>query len=267
MLHLAANVSTMFREHPFAERFQAASAAGFTAVEAQYPYELEPQELRARLAAAGLELVLINAPAGKTGEKGMACLPGREVEFRASVERALAYLDATGCRKLHVLSGVPEPGDDLQTLRATLLSNLRWAAEQCAAADATMVLEALNESDAPGYIIPTQAAAAELVLAVDHPRCRLLFDVYHCLMQGDDPVAAWDAHGALAGHVQIADAPGRGEPGTGRAHWNDIFARLARGPYDGPVGCEYIPVTTTGESLAWIDRLAGVSLQRTVDQG
>lgn len=248
-LRFAANLTTLFPGMPLPDRFAAASALGFTLAEIQYPYALGPAELRARLDAAGLTLVLMNAPPGNPGEKGIACLPGRQDEFRASIERALDYTAAAGSRKLHVLSGTPAPDSDPVQVREILLANLGWAAAQCASAGVTMLIEALNAVDAPGYAVPTQAAAIDVVRAVNHPACKVLYDVYHCLMRGEDPMAAFDQCEALIGHVQIADAPGRGEPGTGTGDWPALFARFSDSPAALQIGCEFKPLASSAEDL------------------
>jgi hydroxypyruvate isomerase len=255
MLRFASNVSTMFREIPLLERFQAARKAGFVAVEMQYPYSISAAALRTSLNDADVQLVLMNAPPGDStaSERGLACLPGRTSDFRRSIDLALEYADAANCTKLHVLSGIPKVELNRNLTNEILVYNLDWAVAQCESAGVLMLLEALNSGDAPGYAIGTLKAAADLVNKVGHPSCRLQFDTYHCLAQGEDVLQAFDKFDPIIGHVQIADFPGRGEPGTGTVDWQVFFDRLESSSYRDYIGCEYIPLGTTEDGLRWMN--------------
>lgn len=241
-LKFAANVSTMFRACDFDKRFLAAKAAGFDAVEVQYPYALSPSQLAELIRDAGVQLILMNAPAGNStkGERGLGCLPERVDDFREGIAQALAYAKAAGCGKLHVLSGVPGEGVGKHQAYATLTDNLRWAADVCGAAQITVLVEALNSKDVPGYLFHTNAAAAHIVETVNHDFCKLLFDSYHCWAEGGDVLAEFDQFEHFIGHVQIADWPGRGAPGTGNGDWQALWDRLKRSQYSDFIGCEYL---------------------------
>lgn len=256
---LAANISMLFTEQDFVDRFAAAADAGFRAVEMQYPYA-EPAARLARAAEqSGVAVVLCNAPLGDParGDRGIACLPGREQDFRASVMRALDYAGAMRCPRIHVLSGIPAPGDTRATALARAAENLAWAAQAATPFGTEILVEPLNAQDLPGYLLPDVDAVAALLALCGRgdPRPRLLFDAYHCAMAQQDIVEALQRHVPLIAHVQIADAPGRAEPGTGRIDWQRVFEALASAGYDGWIGCEYRPRADTRQGLGWRDLL------------
>lgn len=251
MPRFAANLSTLFTELPLAARFEAAAAAGFKAVEIQFPYALPPEDVADLLTTHGLALVLFNAPPGDfdaRGERGIAALPGREDEFRASLTRALAYAAATNCPRLHVMSGLVHQGAQ----RATLVENLRWAAPIAAAAGVHLLLEPINGRDMPGYLLQRTVDAAAIIGLVGSDTVRLLFDVYHRQIMEGDLLAALREYLPLIAHVQIAQPPDRGEPDRGEIFFPTFFETLDQLAYAGWVGCEYRPRGNTKEGLGWL---------------
>ncbi|MBE0695123.1 MAG: TIM barrel protein [Aquamicrobium sp.] len=252
MLRLSANLSTMFAELPFLERFAAARRAGFAAVEAQYPYDHAVADVAAARREAGIPLVLLNAPKGtREGDRGLACLPGRQDEFREAVETALDCSAALGNRLVHVLSGVPDAECDRESCAAVWRANMAWAADRAAQAGVGIVVEALNPGDVPGYFIRSLDDAVALLRALGKDNAGLLFDVYHCARAGEPVVAQFRACMPWIRHVQIADAPSRAEPGTGDIDWSGVFAAVERSGYQGFVGAEYTPRAGTLAGLAW----------------
>ncbi|MBB5695845.1 2-oxo-tetronate isomerase [Muricoccus pecuniae] len=253
MPRFAANLSMMFTEHDFLERFAQARAAGFEAAEFLFPYEHPAGEIRARLDDAGLQLVLFNAPPGdpSLGERGIASLAGREEEFRDSVLRALDYAGALGCPRLHLMAGIAPAGMERERLVATFANNLLWAAERCAAQGVLPVIEPINHRDVPGYMLNTTAQAASLIEAVGRGRVGLQFDLYHAQVTEGDITRRFEALLPLIAHAQMADTPGRHEPGTGEVNWPFVFGRLDAMGYGGWIGCEYRPAGRTEDGLAW----------------
>jgi hydroxypyruvate isomerase len=253
MPRFAANISTMFTDRPFAERIQAAAGAGFNAVECQFPYEVRADELEARLDHAGLDLVLLNTPAGDiaAGERGLAGLPGREAEFRAGLERALEYASRLGCPQIHVMAGVQPPGVDRDTCRAVYRSNLRIAADACGRAGKLAVIEPINTRDIPGYLLNTPAEAAALIADLDAHELRLQFDFYHVQIMTGDLARSFERHLPLIGHVQIAGVPERHEPDVGEINYPYLFELMDQLGYTGWVGCEYFPAASAEEGLGW----------------
>jgi hydroxypyruvate isomerase len=252
MPKLAANLSWLFTEVPFLDRFEAAAAAGFRAVEFLQPYELPPEEIAARLKRHGLEHVLFNLPPGDAskGERGLAALPGREREFVRNVDRALDYAQATGCRRIHALAG----NASAAAAEATYVANLRAAADIVAPHGITVLIEPLNTRDAPGYFLNTTSAALRILDRVDRPNVRLQFDLYHCqIMEGDLARHIRDLAGRFA-HVQIAGVPGRSEPDIGEVNYAYLLDLLDETGYGGWVGCEYRPKAGTVAGLGWARR-------------
>jgi len=254
MLRLAANLSTLFTELPLEARFDAAAAAGFAAVEIQFPYELAPARLRVLLAHAGLPLVLFNAPPGDAarGERGLAGLPGRKAEFSASIDRALEYAAAAGCPLIHVMAGLESASHSRALQLDTFAANLADAADRAAAADVTLLLEPINTRvDVPGYLLGDNATAQLLLREAARPNLGLQFDFYHQQIIGGDLARGFDAMLPLIRHVQIADNPGRNEPGTGEINFSWLLAHVAASTYAGWTGCEYRPRTDTASALVW----------------
>jgi hydroxypyruvate isomerase len=256
MPRFCANIGFLFPDIPFLDRFAAAARAGFAGVEFASPYEFTAAELRARLGAAGLSLVLINSPAGNraAGERGFACLPGRTGIFRDGVEQALDYATSLDCKLLHVMAGVPAADLPYDTALALYAANLAWAAERALAAGVKLVIEPLNPRDAPGYLLSKQEQGAAIVAAIGHDRIGLQFDIYHCQIAQGDVTTRLAALLPAIEHMQLADVPGRHEPGTGEIGWEYVFRRIDELGYSGWIGCEYAPLGDTVEGLAWRKR-------------
>lgn len=255
----AANLSMLFTELPMERRFAAAAAVGFRAAEIQFPYELPIAEIRRRLVENDLAIVLHNLPAGDwvAGERGIACLPDRVGAFRDGVERAIDYAGALGCPRLNCLAGVLPAGVDPADARAVLRDNVGYAAERLSGAGITLQVEAINTFDVPGFMVDGSAAARELRNAVAHPNLQFQFDAYHLQRMEGDLAASLAANRDWIGHVQIADAPGRHEPGTGDIDFPAFFEALRDMGYAGWVGCEYVPRTETVAGLGWMERVTG----------
>jgi hydroxypyruvate isomerase len=253
MLRLAANLSTLFTELPLEARFAAAAAAGFRAVEIQFPYELSPARLQTQLSESGLTLALFNAPPGDAarGERGLAGLPGREADFRSSVLRALEYATASDCRRVHVMAGLRVPGVPREHQLSTLRANLAVAAGLASAAQLTVMLEPINPVDVPEYLLGDTATALELIDGLALPNLALQFDFYHQQIMAGDLARRFAALLPRIGHVQLADNPGRHEPGTGEIRYEWLLEQVAASAYDGWVGCEYFPSRDTASSLQW----------------
>jgi len=254
MPKFAANLSMMFNEVPFLERFAAAKSAGFAGVEFLFPYEFSPNELAHHLHGNGLQQVLFNLAPGdwEAGERGLAALPGREDEFRASVDQALEYAGVLSCKTLHVMAGVVPSDTPWEKMFDTVVENLGFAADAFAQAGVTAVLEPLNSRDAPGYFLPRAADAARVIKAVDRPNVGLQFDFYHVQIMDGDLARHFEAHAEITRHVQIAGVPERHEPDVGEINFPYLFELMDRLGYDGWVGCEYRPRTTTMEGLGWL---------------
>jgi hydroxypyruvate isomerase len=254
VLRLAANLSTLFTEMPLAARFDAAASAGFRAVEIQFPYELGAARLRSLLGDAGLELVLFNAPPGDDarGERGLAGLPGREADFLASIDQALEYAAAAGCPLVHVMAGLESDPAARAWQLDTFAANLDVAAEEAASAGVTLLLEPINtQVDVPGYLLGDNATALQLLRRLNRPNLGLQFDFYHQQIIAGDLARRFDALLPDIRHVQIADNPGRNEPGTGEINYPWLLAHVAASPYAGWVGCEYRPRTDSANALLW----------------
>ena len=255
MPRFAANLSYLFLEVEFPQRFAAAAAAGFRAVEFHFPYAYEPGLLAAAARAAGVDVVLFNLPAGDwaAGERGIAGHPGRVAEFRAGVARAAEYAQALGCPRLNCLAGLLPPGVAALAARATLVDNLRCAAAALKSAGIELLLEPINTRDMPGFLVSRSDEALELIDAAGADNLRLQFDIYHTQVMEGDLARRLERHLSRIGHIQIADNPGRHEPGTGEINYPFLFERLDRLGYAGWVGCEYQPLSTAAAGLAWLD--------------
>ncbi|MBV1703657.1 MAG: hydroxypyruvate isomerase [Hyphomicrobiales bacterium] len=257
MPKFAANLSTLFGEVGFLDRFEAAAKAGFRAVECQFPYDWPAAEVAARLKAFDLELVLHNLPPGDfaAGERGIACLPGREVEFREGLDRAITYAKALACPRLNCLAGIAPAGADKRALRETLVANLRHGARALADVGIELLVEPINGYDMPDFFVQRSADAVALFDEVGHENVHLQYDVYHMQRMEGDLGSTLKRLLPRIGHVQIADNPGRHEPGTGEINFDYVFRRLEALGYDGWIGCEYTPKTTTLEGLDWMNRV------------
>ena len=253
MPRLCANLGFLFGEVPFLDRFEMAAGVGFAGVEFASPYDYPATELRAQLKSSGVSLVLINSPAGNraAGERGFACLPGRGDTFRDSVSQALDYAVALDCKLVHVMAGVPPADLAYETAAALYAANLAWAGERGLAAGVKLVIEPLNPRDAPGYLLRTQEQGAAIVAAIGHDRIGLQFDIYHCQTAQGDVTTRLAKLLPVIDHMQLADVPGRHEPGTGEIGWEYVFRRIDELGYAGWIGCEYTPLGDTVEGLAW----------------
>jgi hydroxypyruvate isomerase len=254
MPKFAANLSMLFTELPFLERFDAAKSAGFAAVEFQGPYQFSADAVAARVKACGLPVVLFNAPMGNAaaGERGLAAQPGREAEFAASIETALAYARALGCTQIHVLAGMAAGERPAQ--EAVYVANLQHAADRAVEEGVTLLIEPLNARDNPNYFLNSTAAAITVLDRVNRSNVALQFDFYHCqITEGDLAQHARDLFGRYA-HVQIANVPGRHEPGLGEIDFPFLFDVLDELGYAGWIGCEYRPKAGTLEGLGWARR-------------
>jgi hydroxypyruvate isomerase len=253
MPRFAANISMMYTELPFLDRFAAARASGFTAVEFLFPYEFPAAEIARRLQDNGLSQVLFNAPPGDwaAGERGCAALPGRGQEFRDGIRKALDYATALACPRLHVMAGLTPPGVPRDTLLATYAVNLAWAAEECVKAGVKPVIEPINHRDIPGFFLNTTDEGAAIIEAIGPERIGLQFDLYHCQITEGDIVKRVEKHLPLIAHMQVADNPGRHEPGTGEVNWPFVFGRIDELGFRGWIGCEYRPAGATLDGLGW----------------
>lgn len=254
MPKLAANLSMMFGERDFLDRFAAAAACGFRAVEYLFPYAHSKAELRARLDDHGLQQALFNVAQGDwdKGERGIAGLPGREAEFRAALGTGLAYAEALGCPRLHVMSGLVPPRAEIARCRDVLLGNLGWAAEEAAAAGVALLLEPLNPQDVPGYLIGTVEAARSVVDALAAPNVQMQYDFYHQQMTGGRLIDTLKAHRDVVGHIQVSGVPGRHEPDAHQEiDYPYVFTEIDSLGYDGWIGCEYRPRGDTLAGLGW----------------
>jgi hydroxypyruvate isomerase len=258
MPRFAANLTMMFTEVPFLDRFERAAKTGFGAVEFLFPYAWPTAELRARLQANGLTLVLHNLPAGDwdAGERGIACHPDRVAEFREGVEAAIQCAKALGVPRLNCLAGKQPAGVPEAQLGATLVGNLRHAAARLADEGLQLLLEPINRFDIPGFFVHRTDQALQLLDEVGASNAFVQYDVYHAQRTEGEIAATLQKHLARIGHVQIADNPGRHEPGTGEINYPFLFRHLDRIGYAGWVGCEYKPATTTEAGLDWRQRLA-----------
>lgn len=254
MPRFSANISVLFTECEPLERFAAAAKAGFAAVEIQFPYDHPPEELAKAREAAGVEVALFNIPAGDmpAGERGIACLPGREEDFRAGVARAAEYAEALGCQRVNVLAGLLPQGLDRETALDTLAGNLQFAGQAMARRGVRVLAEAVNDTTMPGFVVNRTSDAVAVTERAGHPDLAIQADIFHMAMMGEDIVPALTLSAPYLGHIQFADAPGRHEPGTGTLDFAAIFDCLDAIGYDGWVGAEYQPSGTTIASLGWL---------------
>ena len=256
MPRFAANLTLMYTEHAFGDRFAAAAADGFDAVECLFPYALSADELAQRLREQRLNLVLFNLWPGDwaAGERGLAALPGREAEFAASVETALGYAQASGCRQLHALAGLVPAGataDDRAAMHRTYVGNLRRAARALAPHGITLLIEPINTRDMPGYVLNYQQSAHDVVAEVGEPNLKVQMDLYHCQIMEGDVATRLRQHIAGVGHLQIAGVPDRHEPDSGELNYPALFDLMDELGYRGHVGCEYRPRAGTSAGLGW----------------
>lgn len=269
MPQFAANLSLMYTELPFLERFAAAARDGFRAVEYLFPYAHAPAQLAQQLRAHGLQQVLFNAPPGgatldamatawDAGARGTLCLAGQDAAFRAGLQQALEYASVLQCPRVHVMSGLLPAGQSHAGVQALVTERLHWAAQQAQDAGVTLLIEPINGRDMPGYYLQRQDQAHALVQAVDSPRLQVQMDLYHCqIVEGD--VAMKLRHylpTGRVGHIQIAGVPDRHEPDSGELHYPYLFDLLDQLGYTGWVGCEYRPRAGTSKGLGWLQTYA-----------
>jgi hydroxypyruvate isomerase len=254
MPRFAANLTMLFNEVDFLDRFGEAARAGFHGVEYLFPYGHPREEIADRLRRNGLEQVLHNLPAGDwaKGERGIACHPDRIGEFRDGVGLAIEYARALGCPRLNCLAGIAPPGVSPERLRETFTSNLRFAAVELGKAGIQLLVEPINTRDIPGFYLSHTAQALAILDEVKAPNLLLQYDVYHMQIMEGDLARTIETCLARIGHVQVADNPGRHEPGSGEIHFPFLFAHLDRIGYRGWVGCEYKPASTTAAGLGWL---------------
>lgn len=258
MPKFAANLTMMFTEFAFLDRFAAAADAGFSAVEFLLPYEYAAEDLERRARVAGVEIVLFNTPCGNwnAGERGIACIPGREAEFRAGVENALAYAAVLGTNRLHAMAGIVPQGADPAACRNTLIENLKYAAEKVAGRGITLLLEAINTRDMPGFIVSRQDDSHAICETVGAPNLMMQMDLYHMQVMEGDLATKLKRYAHRCGHIQIAGCPERNEPDTGEIRYEYLFRTLDELDYQGWVGCEYRPAGKTLDGLGWLNALA-----------
>ncbi|WP_263145482.1 TIM barrel protein [Pseudomonas sp. RIT-PI-AD] len=253
-MKLSANLSLLFGERPLLQRVVAARAAGFDGVEIQFPYELPALRLKEALEAAGLPLVLINLPAGDfmTGGPGLAANPRQRAAFAAALDEAATYAAMTRPLCVNLLAGRLEPGGDAQEALACLTENLREAARTFAPLGIPVLCEAINSVDMPGFLVNTAEQLATVLDRVDHPNCLAQLDLYHVARQGLDPQDAIRRLAGRIGHVQFADCPGRGAPGSGELDFPALLHALRDSGYEGWLGAEYLPGRRTEDTLGWL---------------
>lgn len=253
MTKLAANLTMLFTELPFIERFRAAAQAGFKGVEFLFPYAFPAQEIAEQLRKNELELVLHNLPAGnwEAGERGIACHPDRISEFRQGVDEAIRYAGILGVKQLNCLVGIAPQGVSAERVRSTLLDNLKFAADKLKAAGIRLLIEPINHFDIPGFYLNTTKQAVELIMASGSDNLFVQYDIYHMQRMEGELANTIKANLSLIRHVQLADNPGRGEPGSGEINYRYLFGFLNEIGYTGWIGCEYKPRAGTVDGLGW----------------
>ena len=254
MFRFAANLSMMFQEHDFLDRFAAAKQAGFDAVEFLFPYAYPAHEIVKRLEDNQLDLALFNLPPGdwEAGERGLSIYPERRGEFQATVGMAWQYAQLLKVKQLHVMAGIIRPGEDLVGMRRTYIDNLRKTAQSAAEHGIAILIEPLNPRDMPGYFLRTCSQAAQIISEVGEPNLKLQFDMYHVQITEGDVTTRLKEWAPIIGHVQIAGVPGRHEPDHGELHYPWLLQTLRELGYEGYVGCEYRPLSKTEDGLKWM---------------
>lgn len=253
MPRFCANLSLMFSEVPFLDRFEAAARAGFKGVEYLFPYEFDPADIKSRLDTHGLTQVLFNMPPGDWdgGERGIAALPDRVAEFQQGVRLAADYAVALRCTQVHCMAGIARDRADTAAMRATYVSNLAFAASAFAKHDLNVLIEPINTRDMPGYYLNHTQQALGIIAEIGAANLLLQYDCYHMQIMEGDLAPTIARHLSGIAHVQVADTPGRHEPGTGEINYPFVFAELDRLGYGGWVGCEYRPLGKTIDGLGW----------------
>lgn len=256
MPHFAANLTMMFNEWPFLDRFAAAADAGFTAVEFLFPYDHPPEAIARQLSQHGLQQVLFNIPPGdwEVGERGLAALPDRFEDLQKAVEKSLIYAKATGTKQLHLMAGIADRHDAKKA--AAYRRSLSWAADRLHEVGLNLLIEPINNRNMPGYFLNDFDYAARLITDLARPNLKLQFDIYHRQIIHGDVAMALRQMMPLIGHIQTASVPERHEPDTGELNDNFLFNELDRLGYQGFVGCEYIPAGKTTDGLSWFSKYA-----------
>jgi hydroxypyruvate isomerase len=254
MPRFAANLTMMFNELPFLDRFEAAARAGFQAVEFLFPYAYPAREIRSRLVGNGLQLVLHNLPAGnwEAGERGIACHPDRVVEFHTGIARAIEYAQVLDVQQLNCLVGKTPPAVDRETIRRTLAANLRFTAGEFKRAGLKLLIEPINTYDIPGFFVSRTEEGLRLIDDIDADNVFLQYDIYHAARMEGELAGTIERHLPRIAHIQLADNPGRHEPGTGEINYDFLLHHIDRLGYTGWIGCEYKPATTTEAGLGWL---------------
>lgn len=257
MPQFAANLTMLFTEAPFLERFERASKAGFKAVEFLFPYAFSATEIKELLDRHQLKLVLHNLPAGDwdAGERGIACHPDRVDEFRNGVTKAIEYAKVLGVQQLNCLAGKTPEGVDQKVLHATFVENLRFAAAELKKANLNLLIEPINTFDIPGFFLSTTKQASEVLAEVGASNLLIQYDIYHAQRMEGELANTIEKNLSKIGHIQLADNPGRNEPGTGEINYAYLFKFLDRIGYQGWIGCEYKPASSTEAGLGWIKQL------------
>lgn len=260
MPKFSANLSMLYTEHTFLDRFKAAADDGFSAVEYLGPYDEHPDAVRSALDTSGTEQVLFNLPMGDwdKGERGVASLPGREEEFRTGVATAIDYAKTLGCSQLNCLSGIATPATAAKQ-ETILIENLKYAADALGAAGIRLLLEPINTRDIPGFVVTNTNQWERIAAAVGSPNLWLQYDFYHMQIMQGDLIPTFQRLQNQIAHVQIADTPGRHEPGTGEINHEFLFEQLDVLNYDGWIGCEYRPIAGTSKGLGWMKQAAGAA--------
>ena len=254
MLKLCANLSMLYNEAPFLERFQQAASDGFKGVEYLFPYAFPATEIQQRLQDHQLQQVLFNLPAGnwEAGDRGIACDPKRVSEFREGVDRALEYAAALNCQQCNALAGIAPEGLRSSALRKTFVENLQYAAELMQQSGVKLLIEAINTRDIPGFYLNKTEQAISILEEVASDNLFYQYDIYHMQVMEGDLANTLHKHLDRIGHMQLADNPGRHEPGTGEINYHFLFQHLQQIGYQGWIGCEYKPLTTTAAGISWL---------------
>lgn len=254
MLRFSANLSMLFLEYDFLDRFEYAAKCGFHAVEFMFPYDYAPEVLQEKLARWELKHTLHNLPAGDwaSGERGIACIPGREAEFRNGVAQAIEYANALGNKKINCLIGKVPQDASPEAVHQTVVNNLRYAAGELEKQGLMLLIEPINHFDIPGFFLTGTAQGVALISEVGYGNVRLQYDIYHMQRMEGELTQTLINQLPKIGHIQIADNPGRGEPGTGEINFDYLFNVIKASDYDGWVGCEYKPVSTTENGISWL---------------
>lgn len=253
MPNLAANLTMLFNEVEFLNRFEAAANAGFKGVEYLFPYDFSKDELSVRLKDNGLVQVLHNLPAGDWagGERGIACHPNRVEEFKDGIEKAIDYATALGCKQVNCLAGIVPEGVSADIVRVTFVENLKYAADKLKAVGIKLLVEPINTRDIPGFYLSKTQQALDLIAEAGSDNIAVQYDIYHMQIMEGDLAPTMQKHLGMIGHIQMADTPGRNEPGSGEINYPFLFSHLDKIGYDGWIGCEYNPATTTLQGLSW----------------